>query len=77
MLGLPICSDFYALRLSTLIHAAFTNANIHCARAVSILSSNLQGKKVLFITANTGIERDELLKPMQAMKDQCASVKGG
>lgn len=46
------------------------------------MSSNLQGKKVLFITANTGIERDELLKPMQALKDQGASVthasvKGG
>ncbi|ARS49648.1 MULTISPECIES: type 1 glutamine amidotransferase domain-containing protein [Pseudomonadaceae] len=46
------------------------------------MSSNLQGKKVLFITANSGIERDELLKPMQALKDQGASVthasvKGG
>lgn len=46
------------------------------------MSSNLQGKKVLIITANTGIERDELLKPMQALKEQGAnvthaSVKGG
>lgn len=46
------------------------------------MSSNLQGKKVLFITANSGIERDELLEPMQALKDQGASVthasiKGG
>lgn len=46
------------------------------------MSSNLQDKKALFITANTGIERDELLKPMQALKDQGASVthasvKGG
>ncbi|WAJ36338.1 type 1 glutamine amidotransferase [Pseudomonas sp. GOM7] len=46
------------------------------------MSTNLQGKKVLFITANTGIERDELLKPMQALKDQGAtvthaSIKGG
>ncbi|MDR8013686.1 type 1 glutamine amidotransferase domain-containing protein [Ectopseudomonas guguanensis] len=38
------------------------------------MSSNLQGRKVLFITANIGIERDELLKPMQALKDQGASV---
>jgi len=46
------------------------------------MSSNLQGRKVLFITANMGIERDELLKPMQALKAQGASVthasvKGG
>ncbi|WP_448681120.1 type 1 glutamine amidotransferase domain-containing protein [Pseudomonas nicosulfuronedens] len=46
------------------------------------MSSNLQGKNVLIITANSGIERDELLKPMQALKEQGAtvthaSVKGG
>lgn len=38
------------------------------------MSANLQGKKVLIITANTGIERDELLRPLQALKDQGASV---
>ncbi|MCU9948907.1 type 1 glutamine amidotransferase domain-containing protein [Pseudomonas sp. PDM13] len=46
------------------------------------MSMNLQGKKVLFITANSGIERDELLKPMEALKTQGAkvthaTVKGG
>ncbi|MDU4253446.1 MULTISPECIES: type 1 glutamine amidotransferase domain-containing protein [Pseudomonas] len=46
------------------------------------MSTNLQGKNVLIITANSGIERDELLKPMQALKEQGASVthasvKGG
>ena len=38
------------------------------------MSANLQGKKVLIITANAGIERDELLRPLQALKDQGASV---
>lgn len=38
------------------------------------MSTNLQGKKVLFITANTGIERDELVKPLQALKAQGATV---
>lgn len=46
------------------------------------MSSQLNGKKVLIITANTGIERDELLKPLQALKDMGAAVthatiKGG
>ena len=46
------------------------------------MSTRLQGKKVLIITANTGIERDELLKPLKALKDMGASVthasiKGG
>lgn len=46
------------------------------------MSSHLQGKKVLIITANAGIERDELLEPMRALKEQGAtvihaSVKGG
>jgi len=46
------------------------------------MSMRLQGKKVLIITANTGIERDELLKPLKALKDMGASVthasiKGG
>ena len=46
------------------------------------MSSQLTGKKVLIITANTGIERDELLKPMNALKQMGAtvthaSIKGG
>jgi protease I len=46
------------------------------------MSNQLNGKKVLIITSNTGIERDELLKPLQALKDQGAAVtpatiKGG
>lgn len=44
--------------------------------------STLNGKKVLIITSNTGIERDELLKPLQALKGMGATVthatiKGG
>jgi protease I len=38
------------------------------------MSNQLNGKKVLIITSNTGIERDELLKPLQALKDQGAAV---
>ncbi|WP_285425405.1 type 1 glutamine amidotransferase domain-containing protein [Pseudomonas sp. efr-133-TYG-103a] len=38
------------------------------------MSTELNGKKVLIITANTGIERDELLKPLQALKDMGATV---
>lgn len=46
------------------------------------MTDNLQGRNVLIITANTGIERDELLEPMRALKAQGAtvthaSVKGG
>lgn len=41
------------------------------------MSTNLQGKKVLIITANAGIERDELLRPLQALKEQGASVTHG
>ncbi|WP_397453666.1 type 1 glutamine amidotransferase domain-containing protein [Pseudomonas sp. NA-150] len=46
------------------------------------MTTSLQGKNVLIITANTGIERDELLKPLQALKAMGASVthasiKGG
>lgn len=46
------------------------------------MSSTLNGKKVLIITANTGIERDELLKPLEALKGMGATVthatiKGG
>lgn len=38
------------------------------------MSNQLNGKKVLIITSNTGIERDELLKPLQALKEQGAAV---
>jgi protease I len=38
------------------------------------MSNQLSGKKVLIITSNTGIERDELLKPQQALKDHGATV---
>lgn len=46
------------------------------------MSSQLQGQKILIITANTGVERDELLKPLEALRDQGAtlihgSIKGG
>lgn len=38
------------------------------------MSERLQGKRVLVITANTGIERDELIKPVQALKALGAQV---
>jgi protease I len=38
------------------------------------MTATLQGKKVLIITSNTGIERDELLKPLQALKEAGAEV---
>jgi len=46
------------------------------------MSTTLTGKKVLIITANTGIERDELLKPLHALQGMGATVthatiKGG
>lgn len=46
------------------------------------MSSRLQGKKILVITSNTGIERDELLKPVEALNGfgatvTHASIKGG
>ncbi|UFH50898.1 type 1 glutamine amidotransferase domain-containing protein [Pseudomonas sp. KNUC1026] len=46
------------------------------------MSNQLQGKRVLVITANTGIERDELVKPVQALQGLGAevvhaSVEGG
>lgn len=34
------------------------------------MSAKLQGKNVLVITANTGIERDELLEPLKTLKQQ-------
>ena len=46
------------------------------------MSSHLNGKKILVITSNTGIERDELLKPLEALRGYGAPVthassKGG
>ncbi|MDZ5605368.1 type 1 glutamine amidotransferase domain-containing protein [Pseudomonas sp. RP23018S] len=46
------------------------------------MSSQLTGKRVLIITSDTGIERDELLKPLQALQQEGAevihaSIKGG
>ncbi|EIU3551466.1 protease, partial [Pseudomonas aeruginosa] len=38
------------------------------------MSAKLQGKNVLVITANTGIERDELLEPLKPLKQQGATV---
>ncbi|MBD1551656.1 type 1 glutamine amidotransferase domain-containing protein [Pseudomonas typographi] len=38
------------------------------------MSNRLQGKKVLVITSDTGIERDELIKPVQALQAEGASV---
>ncbi len=46
------------------------------------MSTSLNGKKILVITSNTGIERDELLKPLEALRSFGAtlvhgSIKGG
>jgi protease I len=46
------------------------------------MSTQLQGKKILIITSNTGIERDELVKPLEALRGfgatvTHASIKGG
>jgi len=41
------------------------------------MSNQLAGKKVLFITSNTGIERDELVKPFEALKAQGVLVTHG
>lgn len=41
------------------------------------MSNQLAGKKILFITSNTGIERDELIKPLEALKAQGALVTHG
>ncbi|AIR90910.1 type 1 glutamine amidotransferase domain-containing protein [Pseudomonas cremoricolorata] len=38
------------------------------------MSSTLTGKRVLIITSDTGIERDELLSPLKALADHGASV---
>ncbi|EPH5798629.1 MULTISPECIES: type 1 glutamine amidotransferase domain-containing protein [Gammaproteobacteria] len=41
------------------------------------MSNQLAGKKVLFITSNTGIERDELVKPLETLKAHGALVAHG
>lgn len=41
------------------------------------MSSQLNGKKILVITSNTGIERDELLKPLEALRGYGATVTHG
>ncbi|WP_347557495.1 type 1 glutamine amidotransferase domain-containing protein [Robbsia sp. KACC 23696] len=46
------------------------------------MSDRLKGKKVLLITSNTGVERDELLKPLKALAADGgsithASIEGG
>jgi protease I len=38
------------------------------------MSNRLEGKKILVITSNTGIERDELIKPLETLKGYGASV---
>jgi protease I len=38
------------------------------------MSNRLSGKKILIITSNTGIERDELAKPMEALRALGAAV---
>lgn len=41
------------------------------------MSSQLNGKNILIITSNTGIERDELLKPLQTLRGYGATVTHG
>jgi protease I len=41
------------------------------------MSNRLDGKKILIMTSNTGIERDELAKPMEALRALGASVTHG
>lgn len=41
------------------------------------MSSQLNGKNILIITSNTGIERDELLKPLEALRGYGATVTHG
>ncbi|MCS3468162.1 protease I [Pseudomonas sp. JUb42] len=41
------------------------------------MSTELQGKKILIITSNSGIERDELLKPLEALRGFGATVTHG
>lgn len=41
------------------------------------MSAQLNGKKILIITANTGIERDELLSPLETLRGFGATVTHG
>ncbi len=41
------------------------------------MSSPLNGKHILVITSNTGIERDELLKPLEALRGYGATITHG
>jgi protease I len=41
------------------------------------MGSHLNGKKILIITSNTGIERDELLNPLEALRGHGATVTHG
>lgn len=41
------------------------------------MSAQLNGKNILIITSNTGIERDELLKPLQTLRSFGATVTHG
>lgn len=41
------------------------------------MSTQLNGKKILIITSNTGIERDELLKPLETLRGFGATVTHG
>jgi protease I len=41
------------------------------------MSPQLHGKKILIITSNTGIERDELLKPLESLRGFGAEVTHG
>lgn len=41
------------------------------------MSNRLSGKKILIITSNTGIERDELIKPLEALRALGAAVTHG
>ncbi|PHN24680.1 type 1 glutamine amidotransferase domain-containing protein [Pseudomonas sp. ICMP 460] len=41
------------------------------------MSADLNGKKILIITSNTGIERDELVKPLEALRGYGATVTHG
>ncbi|WP_455827738.1 type 1 glutamine amidotransferase domain-containing protein [Pseudomonas graminis] len=41
------------------------------------MSAQLNGKNILIITSNTGIERDELLKPLEALRGYGAAVTHG
>jgi protease I len=76
-IGLNFAFQF-PLRANT---TRFIGGDFHC-RGTTIMSPQLNGKKVLIITANKGIEHDELLKPLEALRGMGAavthaSIKGG